>query len=47
MPKPAFANNYTSLQLALIDRLAEIEQADADAFGRLFSSLFPASVDKE
>ena len=31
MPKPAFQNEFTALQRSVIDRLAEIEQSDADA----------------
>ena len=31
MPKPAFQNEFTALQKQVIDRLAEIEQSDADA----------------
>lgn len=31
MPKSQFNNTYTRLQMEVIDRLAEIEQADDDA----------------
>jgi hypothetical protein len=31
MPKPAFPREFTALQRSVIDRLAEIEQSDADA----------------
>ena len=31
MPKPNFPREFTALQRSVIDRLAEIEQEDADA----------------